>query len=289
MSAQESSGRRLSGQESSVTPIGAAAGQPVGNGTAGYGPGIGTGQWIGIGASILAGLVVWAVGLPSSTIVFDSKLSDLTVAAALFVALTGISIVGASSSRVPWRVVEMVVASVLGVVGGLFLWGVAALWTPVTTPMTNLYPPLAGILGGLWLLPGVLGGLVVRKPGAALYAELVAAVLEALLGNQWGFSTVYYGVVEGLGAEFVLALFLYRRFGAPTALLAGAGSGLSLGLLDITIYFPTFTAANKLVYVLLAIVSGAVIAGLGSWLLTRALAETGALAPLASGRAAERV
>ena len=40
---------------------------------------------------------------------------------------------------------------------------------------------------------------------------------------------------------------------------------------------------------MLAVVSGAVIAGVGAWALTRALATTGALAPLASGRTAERV
>jgi energy-coupling factor transport system substrate-specific component len=32
-----------------------------------------------------------------------------------------------------------------------------------------------------------------------------------------------------------------------------------------------------------------IIAGLGSWALTKALARTGTLAPMASGRAAERV
>jgi energy-coupling factor transport system substrate-specific component len=248
-----------------------------------------TGHLVGIAASVVAGVAIWTIGLPSSVTLFDTRLSDLTVAAALFVALTGISVVGATSVGVPWRVVDMVVGSVFGVAGGLFLWGVAAAWDPMTKPLTTAYPPLSALLGGLWLVPGVLGGLVIRKPGAALYAELVAAVVEALLGNQWGFSTVYYGVVEGLGAEFVLALLLYRRFGLPTAVLTGAGSGLTLGLLDVTVYFPTFIPSYKLVYLVLAILSGAVIAGAGAWALTRALATTGALGPLASTRTAERV
>jgi energy-coupling factor transport system substrate-specific component len=247
------------------------------------------GQIVGLGTSIGAGLLVWAVGLPADVILFGTKLSDLTVAGALFVALTGISVVGAWSAQATWRVVEMVVASVIGVVAGLFLWGVAAAWTPLTNPLQAVYPPLTALLAGLWLIPGVLGGLVIRKPGAALYAELVAAVIEALLGNQWGFSTVYYGLVEGLGAEFVLALLLYRRFGLPAALLSGTGTGLSLALLDITVYYPTFPPSQKLAYCALAVLSGAVIAGAGAWALTRALAGTGALGPLASGRSAERV
>lgn len=248
-----------------------------------------TGQLMGIGISVLAGVVIGVVGLPSGSTLFGTALSDLTVAAALFVALAGISITGALSVQAPWRVVEMVVASVIGVVGGLFLWGVAAVWSPITTPLQTVYPPLSALLAGLWLIPGVLGGLVIRKPGAALYAEIVAAVLEALLGNQWGFSTVYYGLVEGLGAEFVLALLLYRRFGLPVALLAGTGTGLSLALLDITVYYPTFPPGQKLAYTVLAVLSGAVIAGAGAWALTRTLAGTGALGPLASGRTAERI
>jgi energy-coupling factor transport system substrate-specific component len=93
-----------------------------------------------------------------------------------------------------------------------------------------------------------------------------------------------------MGAEVVFALLLYRRFGLPTALLAGAGAGIACGLMDSLIYYPSVLgAAGKAVYVCIALLSGAVIAGLGSWALTRALARTGTLAPLASGRVAERV
>ncbi len=187
-----------------------------------------------------------------------------------------------------WRVVDLVVASVLAVVGGLFLWVVSLSWAVVTTPLA-FYAPASAVLAGLWVLPGVLGGLVVRRPGAALYTELVAATLEALLGNAWGFSTVYYGFLEGLGAEVVLALLLYRRFGLPAAMLSGAGAGLALGLLDTTLYYASYSAADTTAYVALAVLSGAVVAGGGAWALTRALAATGALSPFASGRTAERV
>jgi energy-coupling factor transport system substrate-specific component len=174
------------------------------------------------------------------------------------------------------------------VAGGVFFWAVAQTWELITAPLA-FYPPATALLGGLWLLPGVLGGLVIRKPGAAVYVELVAASLEALLGNKWGFSTVWYGLLEGLGAEIVLAVFLYRRFGPVVALLSGAGAGLALGLLDLTFWYTEFSPVHQLVYVVLAIASGAVIAGLGGWALTRALARAGALAPLAASGSAARV
>jgi energy-coupling factor transport system substrate-specific component len=243
---------------------------------------------IGIAACLLAGVLIWAIGLPGTGTVFGTRLSTLTVPLALAVALAGVSVVGAVTFPERWRVVDMVVAGVLGVVGGFFFWGVATVWTPVTEAL-KLAPPASALLAGLWLVPGVLGGLVVRKPGAAVFVELVAAVLEALLGNQWGFSTVYYGLIEGLGAEFVLALLLYRTFTLIPAVLAGAGAGVALGLLDTSVYYTDLTGGTKTGYVALAVLSGAVIAGAGAWSLTRALAATGALAPLASGRTAERV
>ena len=243
---------------------------------------------IGIAGCLLAGLLIWLVGLPAGRTVFDTDLATLTVPVALAVALTGISVVGAVTFPGRWRVVDVVVAGVLGVVGGFFFWGVATVWTPLTEAL-KLAPPSSALLAGLWLVPAVVGGLVVRRPGAAVYVELVAAVLEALLGNQWGFSTVYYGLIEGLGAEFVLALLLYRTFSLVPAMLAGAGAGAAVGLLDTSVYYPGLAAGTKIGYTALAVLSGAVIAGAGAWALTRALAATGALAPLASGRSAERV
>lgn len=233
-------------------------------------------------------IVLYVVGLPGSVSLFGTPLSDLTLPAALFVAFAGTVVGAAALSKAGWRVVDIVVASVLGVAGGL----VFAVWNTAWPAISNtlaFFPPASAILVGVWLFPAVLGGLIVRKPGAAVYTELVAAALSAFIGNQWGFATVWYGLVEGLGAEVVFALMLYRRFGPTTAVLAGAGAGVTVGLMDSLLYYPTFSAGYKISYIVLAVISGAVIAGLGSWALTRALARTGALAPLASGRTARRV
>lgn len=241
-----------------------------------------------IAAGLVLGAVIWWVGLPADVTVIDTQASTLTGAAALFVALAGISVAGALQRRTAWRVVDIVVASVLGVVGGVFFWAVGTAWTPVTEALT-LAPPSVALLNGLWLLPGVLGGLVIRKPGAALYVELVGAVLEALLGDQFGFGSVYYGLLQGLGAEFVFALFFYRSFSLVTAMLAGVGAGMAESFLDLTLSYAALAPGLKVGYLLFTMLSGAVVAGGGAWALVRALARTGALAPLASGRSADLV
>lgn len=247
---------------------------------------------VGIACAVIGlvvAVVIFVVGLPEGASLFGSTLASLTVPAALLAAVVGLWLAGwTSTTRPQWRVVDIVVASVLGVAGAAIFvaWNVS--WGPLSAAIAG-FPPASAIGVGVWLLPAVLGGLIVRRPGAAVYTETVAAVISALVGNQWGFSTVWYGFLEGMGAEVVFALLLFRRWGLPTALLAGAGAGVVVGLLDAFVYYPEFEPGYKILYVAFAIVSGVVIAGLGAWALTRALAATGALAPLASGRDARRV
>ncbi|MBJ7339273.1 ECF transporter S component [Mycolicibacterium sp.] len=187
-----------------------------------------------------------------------------------------------------WRVVDIVVASVLAVAAGLVfvLWNIAS--NPISAPLGAVLPGLQALVGGGWLFAGVLTALVVRKPGAALYGELVAATVSALVGNQWGVLTLESGLVQGLGAELVFAVFLYRRWNLPVALLAGGVAGLALAINDLILWYPGSAVAFAVIYAIAAIVSGVVIAGLLSWYVVRGLAKTGALSRFESGRAGLR-
>ena len=132
----------------------------------------------------------------------------------------------------------------------------------------------------------MLTALVIRKPGAALYGELVAATVSALVGNQWGVMTIESGLVQGLGAELVFAVFLYRRWNLPVAVLSGAVAGVALAINELIIYYPGSTTAFAVIFTVSAVVSGALIAGVLSWFVVRGLAKTGALSRFDSGRVA---
>ena len=186
-----------------------------------------------------------------------------------------------------WRVVDIVVASVIGVAAGVVFWAWGLAYTPIDSVL-SFSGGFEGILNGGWLFAGVLGGIVIRKPGAAVYTEVVAAVVSMLIGTQWGFSVLIWGIVQGLGAEIVLAVFLYTSWRLGTVLLAGAVAGLAVGLMDTSFASAAaYAAGSKTVYVVTSVVSGTVIAGLLSWLAARGLARTGALSRFASGRSAD--
>jgi energy-coupling factor transport system substrate-specific component len=184
-----------------------------------------------------------------------------------------------------WRTLDIVIAAVLGVVIGLVFtfWNFAGYAGFLA--LDALTPGFGGLVAGVWLLGGVLGGLVIRKPGAALFVELLAAIVSMLLGSQWAVETVYSGIAQGLGAELVLLLLGYRRFGLVPAVLAGVGAAIAAWTLELFLSGNIEMSAQfLLIYLVCLIVSGALLAGVLGWVLTRAIARTGALDRFAAGR-----
>jgi energy-coupling factor transport system substrate-specific component len=210
--------------------------------------------------------------MPAKGVVMSSPASDL-----------GTSTSAATDAARGWQTVEIVVTATLAVAFGVVFWAWNLLWAATGGAFAAL-PPVQGLMYGVWLMPGVLAGLVVRRPGAAFYAATVAAVVSALLGSQWGLVAVVYGVVQGAAPELVFALRGYRPAGLPTALLAAAATGLGALGLDLVLYYPTWSSSWKWLYAGTLLASAVVVAGLGGWLLYRALRRTGVLSALPSQR-----
>jgi energy-coupling factor transport system substrate-specific component len=184
-----------------------------------------------------------------------------------------------SSNR--WRTVDVVVASVIAVAFGVVFWA----WDQLYNGPANAIPmPGRALLAGVWLVPAVLGPMVIRKPGAGIYVEFLAALISALLGTPWGLAVILYGLFQGVGGELAFALTGDRVYRLPVALLGGAFAGVAVSLLDLTLYYGSWSAASKWAYAGVAVLSCTIIAGAGSWALQRALAQTGVLDRFASGR-----
>ena len=132
----------------------------------------------------------------------------------------------------------------------------------------------------LWVIAGPLGGLIVRRPGAALAAELIAASVSFLLASQWSIDALLSGAVQGMGAELVFLATRYRRAGVVVALLAGALSGVGMAVHDLPIYFADVDLSFAQLLVAAMIASSAVVGGCGAHLVHRALRRSGALAAL---------
>lgn len=189
------------------------------------------------------------------------------------------------SEGLRWRVVDVVVAAVLGIVFGLVFWfwdGIGSVWFGL---LDKTLGGLGGLAIGVWLLGGVVGGLIIRKPGAAFVVELVAALVSTV-GSQWGISTLYSGVAQGLGTELIFAAFLYARSGVVVSALAGMGSAALEWVLELfTVPSLKYGGTYLVTYLGCVLISGCLLAGVLGWALTRVLAMTGVLDRFPVGRA----
>ncbi|MGZ4622043.1 MAG: ECF transporter S component [Blastococcus sp.] len=183
-----------------------------------------------------------------------------------------------------WRTVDIVVTAVLGVAFGVVFWAWNLAFGPLSAPLAFL-APLVGILNGVYLMPAVVAGLLVRKPGAAVFASTLAAALSLLFGSPYGGIIIVYGLVQGVGGELGFLLTRYRSFGWGTAVLAGITAGLSTSIMDNSLYYSDLSFLGfKLPYTVFTVISSVLLAGVVGLLLVRAMARTGALSSFAAGR-----
>jgi energy-coupling factor transport system substrate-specific component len=181
-----------------------------------------------------------------------------------------------------WRTIDIVIASIIAVAFGVIFWAWNLLWNG---PADAIPLPGRAIIYGMWLVPAVLGALIVRKPGAAFYTLTLASLVSVAIGTSWGWTLVVQGPLEALGAELAFAIFAYKVYRLPVALLAGALAGIVASVYDAFVWYPdTSWASMRFPYILITAASSLVVAGLGSVALTRALAQTGVLDRFAAGR-----
>lgn len=84
-----------------------------------------------------------------------------------------------------------------------------------------LAPAGMGSLGyepfyGIYFMAATFGIYVMRKPRTGLIAEVLAAVIECLLGNFFVPIIILSGIIQGLGFEAIIALKRYKKFDKVT-------------------------------------------------------------------------
>ncbi|MCI9067585.1 MAG: hypothetical protein HFI65_02720 [Lachnospiraceae bacterium] len=189
-----------------------------------------------------------------------------------------------------WELKDVVMMAVLGVVFAAVYMAVfegGLLISVALTPM-GLSPFGFELVYGIWFMAATLAAYIIRKPGAALTAEILASAVELLMGNSGGLTVVLTGVIQGLGAELVFAAFRYRKWNFASMSLAGILSAVfifcyELYYLNYYLLAPGMLAAQLLVRFLSAVLFSGIICKLAG----DALAKTGVVKSYAVGAAAD--
>jgi energy-coupling factor transport system substrate-specific component len=181
-----------------------------------------------------------------------------------------------AATQETWRTRDILVTAIIGVVFGVVFAAGNVVWA-VMAPLTAAVPLHAFLIYGVWLVPAVLAPLIVRKPGAAVFAEMVAAGVSAFLGNPWGPDVLLSGFVQGAAAELVFAMTLYRNWSLPVLGVAAVAAAAAAWIHDWVIWYPDADLVLQLLRAVVMAVSAIVIVAFGSMLLERALRRAGVL------------
>ena len=176
-----------------------------------------------------------------------------------------------------WRTRDIVITAVIGVAFGVVFWAWGLIWNGPLEVLSSVALPVRDLGYAVWLIPAVLAPLIVRKPGAAIFAEMVAAVVSALLGNIWGIDTLLSGFVQGAAAELVFAFTLYRIWTFPVLAAAAVASAAGAWIHDWAIWYPDVDPVIQIVRGVFMAISAIVLVAGGSLALHRALKRAGVL------------
>lgn len=129
-----------------------------------------------------------------------------------------------------WKVKEIVIMSVISIVFAV----VYLLFTHFGNVLAGMFGPIAyEPIYGIWFIVSVIAAYMIRKPGAALVSEIIAALVECLLGNPSGPMVIVIGIVQGLGAEAVFLATRWKAYSLPVLMLAGMGSSVASFIYDL--------------------------------------------------------
>lgn len=143
---------------------------------------------------------------------------------------------------------DVIFVCLVSVLFGVVYLGAVYLSSSISTVLTpiGLQAFTYEVIFGVWFMASTFIGYLLRRPGVALVTEMLAALVEVLLGSFFGPMVLVAGLVQGLGAEIGFAIFGYRRWDATSMFVAAAGctvtsfawgfyrsgfSALSIGLL----------------------------------------------------------
>lgn len=174
-----------------------------------------------------------------------------------------------------WKLRDIVVLAVVGALLGVMWMGWTYAYEFLKGPLKALHPGLKYLLVGFWFTGGTIIPYLIRRPGAALAGELVAAGVQGLI-TQWGWTSLLWGLVQGAGSESVFLATRYRRWSLPVFVAAGAMAGVFSWVLDF--FYENYTALSPLTWliqVFAASLSGAILAGLLAWQLGKGLEKAG--------------
>jgi energy-coupling factor transport system substrate-specific component len=182
------------------------------------------------------------------------------------------------NNRYSWTLREILIVAVLGAVFGVLYLA----WVQVWLVAQAIFGPVTmDVVMGFWFIVSIIAAAIIRKPGAALISEVLAAATQILLGSPAGLLLLVTGVVQGAGAEAVFAATRWRDYRLPVLIAAGVGASVfSFVYTWIRFDYGALAPGLLVSMFILRCLSGALLGGVLGRFIVEALYRTGVLSGL---------
>lgn len=117
-----------------------------------------------------------------------------------------------------WSLRDVILLAIIAIFFGIIyqLWGYAY-YALAATPL-KVYANDATL--GVWIMAGPLAAIILKKAGASVIGELLAATVEMLLFSSWGAANLISGLIQGIASELGFTLTGYKNWDKLGLLLA---------------------------------------------------------------------
>ncbi|WP_368645677.1 ECF transporter S component [Alkalibacterium putridalgicola] len=100
------------------------------------------------------------------------------------------------------------------------------------TALTTVLTPMGlGILGyepfyGIWFMAAIITTYLIRKPVVGIVTEVIAALIEVLLGNMFGVMVLVSAFIQGVGVELPFTFTKYEKYSYRITMLSAFSATL---------------------------------------------------------------
>lgn len=190
-------------------------------------------------------------------------------------------------STYKWQLKDILMVGIISVFFAVVYLGAVYLSIPLTTALTpfGLAPLGNEIIFGVWFMASTFAAYVLQKPGVAIVSEMLAALIEVLMGNMYGPIVFVSGFLQGLGAEVGFTVFRYKRYDWLSMSLSALGATvLSFGWGFVRSGFFDLAPSLLVIMFVIRLLSSLLFCTIGSKLFADGLNKAGVLRSYALGQ-----
>lgn len=179
-----------------------------------------------------------------------------------------------------WKLKDVILMAVLGTLFAAVYLAIFYAGLTLQTALTpaGLAPFGFEVIYGVWFMAATIAAYIIRKPGAALTTELLAAAVELLMGNSGGVILLLTGLIQGLGCELGFAVFKYKRYDLLSLTVSGIFASLFIFIYELFyLQYYLLSPALLISQILVRFISAFIFSGLISKISCDGLAKTGVL------------